>query len=81
MAAPAATADDRLERWRAGFEDMFALVAGRFAQVESRRRARMYVLGLLSGAERKHWRVAAWSRFSETRTSMTWLNWSIARYR
>ena len=51
--------DDRLERWRAGFEDMFALVAGRFAQAGSRRRARMYVLGLLSGAERKNsWAIA-----------------------
>jgi SRSO17 transposase len=59
MAAPPSTVDDRLERWRAGFEDMFALVAGRFAQVESRRRARMYVLGLLSGAERKNsWTIA-----------------------
>ncbi len=59
MAAPPSTADDRLERWRAGLEDMFALVAGRFAQVESRRRARMYVLGLLSGAERKNsWTIA-----------------------
>jgi SRSO17 transposase len=52
-------ADDPLDRWRAGFEDMFALVAGRFAQVESRRRARMYVLGLLSGTERKNsWTIA-----------------------
>jgi SRSO17 transposase len=59
MAAPPSTVDDRLERWRAGFEDVFALVAGRFAQVESRRRARMYVLGLLSGAERKNsWTIA-----------------------
>src|SRR5918997_4390324 len=59
MAAPPWMADDRLERWRAGLEDMFALVAGRFAQVESRRRARMYVLGLLSGAERKNsWTLA-----------------------
>jgi SRSO17 transposase len=59
MAAPPSTVDDRLERWRTGFEDMFALVAGRFAQVESRRRARMYVLGLLSGAERKNsWTIA-----------------------
>jgi hypothetical protein len=59
MAAPPSIADDRLERWRAGFEDMFALVAGRFAQVESRRRARMSVLGLLSGAERKNsWTIA-----------------------
>lgn len=51
--------DDRLSRWRAGFEGMFALVAGRFAQVDSRRRARMYVLGLLSGAEWKNsWTLA-----------------------
>ncbi|RJQ83884.1 hypothetical protein [Amycolatopsis panacis] len=47
-------ADDRLARWRVGFDDVFALVAGRFAQAGSRRRARMYVLGLLSGAERKN---------------------------
>ena len=51
--------DDRLARWRAGFEDMFALVAGRFAQADSRHRARMYLLGLLSGAERKNsWTIA-----------------------
>ena len=38
---------------------MFALVAGRFAQADSRRRARMYMLGLLSGAERKNsWTLA-----------------------
>jgi len=35
------------------------LVAGEFAQVESRRRARLYLLGLLSGAERKNfWTIA-----------------------
>src|SRR5215469_704341 len=57
--APATVSGDRLDRWRAGFEDMFALVAGQFAQVESRRRARMYLLGLLSGAERKNsWTIA-----------------------
>lgn len=51
--------DDRLARWRSGFDEMFALVAGRFAQADSRRRARMYVLGLLSGAERKNsWTLA-----------------------
>ncbi len=38
---------------------MFALVAGRFAQAGSRRRARLYLLGLLSGAERKNsWTIA-----------------------
>ena len=50
---------DRLARWRSGFDDMFALVAGRFAQANSRRRARGYVLGLLAGLERKNgWTVA-----------------------
>jgi SRSO17 transposase len=51
--------DDRLQRWRSGFDEVFSLVAGRFAQADSRRRARMYVLGLLSGAERKNsWTLA-----------------------
>jgi SRSO17 transposase len=51
--------DDRLARWRTGFEKVFGLVAGRFAQVESRRRARLYLLGLLSSAERKNsWTIA-----------------------
>jgi hypothetical protein len=59
VAAPPTIVGDRLDRWRAGFEDMFALVAGQFAQVESRRRARLYLLGLLSGAERKNsWTIA-----------------------
>jgi hypothetical protein len=45
-------------RWWTGFEDMVALVAGRFAQVESRRRGQN-VLVLLSGAERKNfWTIA-----------------------
>jgi SRSO17 transposase len=48
-----------LARWQAGFEEVFGLVAGRFAQVQSRRRARWYLLGLLSGAERKNsWTIA-----------------------
>jgi SRSO17 transposase len=51
--------DDRVARWQAAFDDMFSLVAGRFAQADSRRRARMYLLGLLSGAERKNsWTLA-----------------------
>ncbi|MGI8646660.1 MAG: hypothetical protein ACR2JX_00290 [Mycobacteriales bacterium] len=41
VAASLTIADDLFDRWRAGFEDMFALVAGRFAQVGSRRRARL----------------------------------------
>ena len=59
MAAPPTVADDQLDRWRVGFNDMFGLVAGRFVQAGSRCRARMYVLGLLSGAERKNsWTIA-----------------------
>ena len=38
---------------------MFGLVAGRFAQVQSRHQARLHLLGLLSGAERKNsWTIA-----------------------
>ena len=59
VAASWRVVDDRLARWRAGFAEVFGLVAGRFAQVESRRRARLYLLGLLSGAERKNsWTIA-----------------------
>lgn len=48
-----------LAAWRAGFEDLFALVAGRFGRVEPRRRARAYVLGLLAPLERKNgWSLA-----------------------
>lgn len=59
MAASWTVLDDRLARWQAGFDEVFGLVAGEFAQVESRRRARLYLLGLLSGAERKNsWTIA-----------------------
>jgi SRSO17 transposase len=45
--------------WRAGFDDVFARVAGRFAQASSRKRARAYLLGLLSRSERKNgWTIA-----------------------
>ncbi len=45
--------------WRAGLDDAFAVIAGRFAQASSRRRARAYLLGLLSQAERKNgWTIA-----------------------
>lgn len=48
-----------MARWRAGFGEVFGLVAGRFAQAGSRHRARLYMLGLLSGAERKNsWTIA-----------------------
>jgi SRSO17 transposase len=59
VAASWTAPDGRLARWQAGFDEMFALVAGRFAQVQSRRRARMYLLGLLSCTERKNsWTIA-----------------------
>jgi SRSO17 transposase len=59
VAASWTVVDDRVSRWRVGFDEAFALVAGRFAQADSRRRARLYVLGLLSGAERKNsWTIA-----------------------
>ena len=59
MAASWTVVDDRAARWRAGFDEAFGLIAGRFAQADSRRRARMYLLGLLSGAERKNsWTIA-----------------------
>jgi SRSO17 transposase len=59
VAAPLTIDGDPLARWQAGFDDLFGLVAGRFAQVQSRRRARLYLLGLLSGAERKNsWTIA-----------------------
>jgi SRSO17 transposase len=48
-----------LGAWRAGFDDAFAVVAGRFAQACSRKRARAYLLGLLSRSERKNgWTIA-----------------------
>jgi SRSO17 transposase len=59
VAAAPTIDDDPLARWQTGFDDMFGLVASRFAQVQSRRRARLYLLGLLSGAERKNsWTIA-----------------------
>ena len=45
--------------WIEPFNEMFALVAGEFAEAPSRRRARAYLLGLLSQAERKNgWTLA-----------------------
>jgi SRSO17 transposase len=47
------------DRWLAEFEELMALVASRFARVEPRRRARAFVLGLLSGLRRKNcWTIA-----------------------
>jgi SRSO17 transposase len=45
--------------WVAGFDEAFAEIAGVFGQVQSRRRARAYLLGLLSQTERKNgWSLA-----------------------
>jgi len=45
--------------WIEPFNEMFAQVAGVFAEAPSRRRARAYLLGLLSQAERKNgWTIA-----------------------
>lgn len=63
VAASWTVADDQLLRWQAGFEELFGRVAGRFAQANSRWRARMYLLGLLSGVERKNsWWIAEQGR-------------------
>jgi broad specificity phosphatase PhoE len=46
-------------RWQDTFEVLMGRIAGRFARVEPRRRAREFVLGLLSGLPRKNcWTLA-----------------------
>jgi SRSO17 transposase len=45
--------------WCSLFDEVMAQVAGRFRRVEPRRTARLFVLGLLSGVERKNcWQLA-----------------------
>jgi SRSO17 transposase len=45
--------------WQAGLEELLGRVAGRFARVEPRRRAKALVLGLLADLPRKHcWTIA-----------------------
>ena len=47
------------DRWREQFDELMGRIAGRFARVEPRRRARAFVLGLLSGLRRKNcWTIA-----------------------
>jgi SRSO17 transposase len=49
--------------WREQFDELMGRVAGRFARVEPRRRARAFVLGLLSGLRRKNcWTIAEQAR-------------------
>ncbi len=51
--------DDDLALWAAGLDDLFALVAGRFRRVETRRQARAYVGGLLAPLTAKNsWTLA-----------------------
>ena len=46
-------------RWQDQFDELMGRIAGRFARVEPRRRARAFVLGLLSGLRRKNcWTIA-----------------------
>jgi SRSO17 transposase len=46
-------------RWQGQFEDLMGRIGGRFGRVEPRRRARAFVLGLLSGLRRKNcWTIA-----------------------
>jgi len=46
-------------RWREQSDDLMDRIAGRFTRVESRRRTRAFVLGLLSGLQRKNcWTIA-----------------------
>src|SRR3954469_4436351 len=48
-----------LAEWQAGLDDLFALIAGRFARVEPRRLAFAYVRGLLAPLERRNgWTIA-----------------------
>jgi SRSO17 transposase len=48
-----------LARWAAGLDELLGRVAGRFGRVESRRRARAFVLGLLADLPRKNcWTIA-----------------------
>lgn len=45
--------------WRAGLDDLFARVAGRFGRSEPRLQARAYLRGLLAPVERKNsWQLA-----------------------
>ena len=46
-------------QWQEQFDELMARIAGRFARAEPRRRARAFVLGLLSGLRRKNcWTIA-----------------------
>ncbi|TCM42493.1 DDE superfamily endonuclease [Kribbella sp. VKM Ac-2568] len=47
------------DRWQDGFDELVGRIAGRFARVEPRRRARLFLLGLLAGLPRVNcWTIA-----------------------
>jgi hypothetical protein len=47
------------DRWLVEFDELMGRIAGRFARAEPRRRARAFVLGLLSGLHGKNcWTIA-----------------------
>lgn len=49
-------------RWQEAFEVLMGRIAGRFVRVERRRRARAFVLGLLSDLPRKNcWTIVEWA--------------------
>jgi hypothetical protein len=54
-----------LSGWSAGLDDLMARIAGRFRRVEPRRRARAYLVGLLSPLAGKNgWTLAEANRSS-----------------
>ena len=56
---PAACDSVDAEGWLEEFESAFARIAGQFARVEPRRRARLFLLGLLSDMDtRSCWQLA-----------------------
>jgi SRSO17 transposase len=60
--AVAAEASVDLARWPEIFDELMGRIAGRFGRVEPRRRARAFVLGLLSGLPRKNcWSIAEYA--------------------
>jgi SRSO17 transposase len=49
-------------RWQEAFEGLMGRTAGRFTRVETRRRMKDFVLGLLSDLPRKNcWTIAEWA--------------------
>ena len=59
FAAVAARHSKDPDRWQAGLDEVLGRVAGRFARVEPRRRARGFLLGLLAGLSRTNcWTIA-----------------------